>query len=260
MMKRLEPGHVDLWLTFYRDIQDRKLLDAYAALLTDEECSQQKRFYFAEDRHRYLVTRALVRTVLSRYTSVSPQRWRFTKNPYGRPLIVNEDGRTNSISFNISHTAGLIICGITSGQELGVDTEAVKLERAYTGLASHFFSPPEVSALHALPREMQTERFFHYWTLKESYIKARGMGLSIPLDKFGFHFPDESSIRLSIDRSLEDLPERWRFWLCRPSAEHLVAVCVERARGISQHLMLRSIVPLDSDEPFECPILRRSPD
>ena len=52
----------------------------------------------------------------------------------------------------------------------------------------------------------QQYRFFEYWTFKEAYIKARGMGLSLPLDKFSFQYPDDHAVEIAIDPELATIP------------------------------------------------------
>jgi 4'-phosphopantetheinyl transferase len=76
---------IDVWLAFYHELVDQHLLSDLRALLNDAECLQEQRFHFADDRKRYLVTRAMVRTVLSRYAAVGPADWAFSTNAYGRP-------------------------------------------------------------------------------------------------------------------------------------------------------------------------------
>jgi 4'-phosphopantetheinyl transferase len=256
LMQELSTGQIHLWFVFVDEIRDEHLLNRYRLLLTDEERQQELRFYFARDRHRYLVTRALVRTVLSRYAPVAPERWSFSANMYGRPEITDDDAR--EISFNISHTQGLIILGIAKGIALGVDTENVTDRRVSSGVAERFFSRAEASALRDLPMAAQHERFFDYWTLKESYIKAHGMGLSIPLNQFSFHFPSDRQVKITIDAELNDHASRWRFWQLRPSTDHLVAVCAERSTDAEPRLIMKKLVPWKSEATFDCALLRKS--
>ena len=63
---RAQGGNIDVWLAFYHEIADARLHEKYRELLTAEERGQEVRFYFADDRRRYLVTRALVRRWLER--------------------------------------------------------------------------------------------------------------------------------------------------------------------------------------------------
>src|SRR5439155_9657872 len=109
----LTPAEIHLWLAYHDEINDEPLLSAYRELLDDAEKQQEPRFYFARDRRRYLVTRALVRTVLSRYVSIHPTEWIFSTNAYGRPGIVNVLARDAGLSLNISHTDSLICVGVT---------------------------------------------------------------------------------------------------------------------------------------------------
>jgi 4'-phosphopantetheinyl transferase len=88
-MIELQSGDIDLWLTFYGEIMNTQLHDRYLLLLNPVEREQQKRFYFERDRLRYLVTRALVRTILARYVPLSEPAWIFGTNAYGRPHIAN---------------------------------------------------------------------------------------------------------------------------------------------------------------------------
>ena len=97
-------------------------------------------------------------------------------------------------------------------------------------MADHYFAPTEVTALRSLPAAQQPERFFVYWTLKESYIKARGLGLSLPLAEFAFSVAgaDKERLRVTLSAALlrEDSPERWWFasWKVRNRFQLALAV------------------------------------
>ena len=106
---------------------DTALLGAYEQLLCRKEQEQYRRFVFAAGRREYLLTRALVRTVLSRYVPVDPQTWRFEQNAYGKPAIAFPHDML-PLSFNLAHTHGLIVCIVALNREVGIDVE--DLERA----------------------------------------------------------------------------------------------------------------------------------
>jgi len=248
----LTPAEIHVWLASYDEIVDEQLHASYRELLNPEEREQEPRFYFARDRRRYLVTRALVRTILSRYMAIDPRDWVFSTNAYGRPEIANPQVSDAGFSFNISHTHSLIVLAVTKQRALGVDVENVLAREAAIDVANRYFAPPEVAALHAAPRQEQHFRFFEYWTFKESYIKARGMGLSLPLDKFSFHYRDDKTVEIAIDPELADEPARWQFWQFQPAPEYLVAVCAERTAAPSPRLTVRRAVPMLSEN--ECTI------
>lgn len=250
--------NIDVWLAFYDEISDARLHTEYRALLTDEERGKEFRFYFPDDQRRYLVTRALVRTVLSKYLAVDPADWRFSENAYGRPELANIRREDCGLYFNISHTRGLIALGVTHRRELGVDVENVRTREVSIEIADRFFAKPEVAELATVPRERQQDRFFEYWTFKESYIKARGMGLSIPLEQFSFHYPHERAVHIAIDPRLGDDASRWAFWQFRPTTEHLLAICAERRGGEPPTLTFRRTIPLVMDEVLAPAVLKTS--
>lgn len=181
-----------------------------------------ERFVFARDRESFLATRVLVRTTLSRYRPVAPDAWRFEVNAYGRPEIA---GRYSDLRFNLSNTRGLVVCAVTHDTDVGIDVE--RLSRAAPlDVADRFFAPVEVAALRALEPGEQGRRFFDYWTLKESYIKARGLGLALPLAGFAFHFDDARVPAIEIDPALGDHGSSWHFEQRLATADHLVSLCV----------------------------------
>jgi 4'-phosphopantetheinyl transferase len=249
---------IHLWLAYPDQIRDHRLLVEYDKLLADNERAKQARFHFASDRHRYLVTRVLVRTVLSRYASVDPRAWIFATNDFGRPYIANTSQAIPRLSFNISHTNGLILMGVTKGAALGVDVENTDVRELYAGIADSYFSTTEVADLRSRPKPQQHKRFFDIWTLKESYIKARGMGLAIPLDAFSFHFPTERTLAFSTQASSGDKAARRQFWQFHPEPEFTASVCAERLTRSRPPLRLTVTVPLDKDSLRSCTLIRET--
>lgn len=239
----LAPGEAHLWYVLPEVVTDPALLQAYQELMTPEELAQQQRFRFARHRHEYLVTRALVRTVLSRYAPVEPRAWRFAKNAYGKPRIASPQN-IPPLQFNLSNTAGLIVCLVALEREVGVDGEDMERPGETVEIADRFFSPTEVATLRALPAAAQRHRFFEYWTLKEAYIKARGMGLSLPLEQFSFHLAEGQPVCISFDPRLEDDPLSWQFAQFRPTPRHMIAAALRRRTDSDLTIHVRQTVPL----------------
>ncbi len=127
--------------------------------------------------------------------------------------------------------------------EIGVDVEDTERKSETVGVADRFFSPREVAALHALPEAAQRGRFFDYWTLKEAYIKARGMGLAIPLDQFSFLLDGAPPIRIAFDPRLGDDAATWQFERFTLTARHRTAVAIRRT-GADLRVVVRATVPL----------------
>ena len=239
---RLDERSVHLWYVHQDALVDRHLLDAYVELLSHDERARWQRLRAAAARHAYLVAHALLRTTLSRYADVAPRRWAFVCNEHGRPEIVASPGAP-PLRFSLSHTTGLVACGVALGRAIGVDVEDTRRRGGTVALADRFFSPLEVAALRELPREARRARFFEYWTLKESYLKARGVGLSLPLDRFSFHVEPDCPVRVSFDSRLPDEPASWQFNSFRPTSRHQMAVGVHRGGDPDLTVHLMATVP-----------------
>jgi 4'-phosphopantetheinyl transferase len=178
--------------------------------LDRDEQAQADSFKFSNDRHLYVAAHIYLRKVLSQYSSLSPSSWRFQKNVYGKPFIAND--QYTELYFNLSHTQGLIACIVSYRQAVGIDVERYKQLADFDALCQTAFSPLEVADILSLKkRSVQEQRFFTYWTLKESYIKARGVGLSIPLQQFSFIETIAEKWELQCHSSMMDDGKNWWF-------------------------------------------------
>jgi 4'-phosphopantetheinyl transferase len=246
----LPDSEIHLYFCSPDEISGPALLRRYETLLTDDERTQMSRYYFARHRHQFLVTRVLIRTCLSSYFQVEPADWRFGKNAYGKPEIISPDGPW-PLRFNLSHCNGLIMCGIARDHDIGVDVEDAQrsTSAAFDGLST-YFSAPEIAGLVQLPVNQQKERFFDYWTLKESYIKARGMGLAIPLDKFSFQFMGGHLTGFETHPDLQDDATNWQFWRIFMAERYRVAVAVNSG-STDFRINGFSVVPLQNTDSIQ---------
>jgi 4'-phosphopantetheinyl transferase len=197
---------------------------ALRRLLSVDELERAGRFHFARDRDHYTVARAVLRDILGRYTGLPPASLRFKYSSFGKPSL--DDG-AGGVRFNLSHSGGIALYAVGLGREVGVDVEQLKDEMDCDGVAERFFSPSEVAALRSLPPEVQKRAFFACWTRKEAYIKARGEGLSLPLDSFDVSLaPDEPAALL---RTRDDAGEasRWTMRELSPGLGYAAALAVE---------------------------------
>jgi 4'-phosphopantetheinyl transferase len=248
------PGsEIHLYFSSPEEIADPSLLLNYKTLLTDDELTQMSRLYFARHRHQYLVTRALIRTTLSDYFQVEPVDWRFGKNSYGKPEISFPEN-IGPVRFNLSHCEGLILCGVARDHDIGVDVENVQrsTQAAFENLSS-YFSSTEIADLARLPPDQQKQRFFDYWTLKESYIKARGMGLAISLAKFSFLFESDHLNGFSTHPDLKDDATNWQFWRLLMAERYRIAVAVNSANDFTVSTF--KSVPLQGIDPIQLAFL-----
>jgi 4'-phosphopantetheinyl transferase len=235
-------GIVDLWYYFHKSIDDSALLAAHESLMTPEECARYRSFYSEHDRKLFLATRALVRVVLSRYAEVAPGEWRFAAGRYGKPYIAHPTV-TPPIYFNLSNTDGLAVCAVSTAHEsIGIDVERMDREIEILELADRYFSQPEAQALRALPASERQRHFVSIWTLKESYIKARGLGLSQTLNQFSFLLEHEK-ISVTFGPGMSEDAARWRFGLLEFPPNYMVAVGADTGTA-PMMLCTAEIVPL----------------
>lgn len=244
----LQPGALHLWLLRPDNVADALLKHYQDHLLNEAESIHLQRLRLPRPRQQYLLTRALVRCTLSRYRALPPGGWRFSSNAHGKPHIANS--QACGLHFNVSHTTGLLVCAVTLERAVGVDVEYTERRNRLADVAGRFFSRAECRALWRLPPAQRSDRFFAYWTLKEAYIKARGLGLAIPLGRFGFELDAPcGAITLMLDDSLADDAERWRFWLWQAGPRHRLAACLEAIDAVPAEIRMWHTVPLAETAP-----------
>lgn len=237
MPEGLPPGEVHLWYQVPEKVAG-DALHSCEAVLDETERTYLTGVTHLRRRHEFTVARALLRRTLSRYDGRAPDAWRFVLNEHGRPCFPanpDADPPEHALRFNVSHTAGLIVVAVARDSEVGVDVEDTERRGRTVTLADRWFSPAESAALRALPQAQQRDRFFDLWTLKESYIKARGMGLALPLKHFSFEFTGELTgeltggrIGFTTDPVLADDARAWRFEVSSPTPRHRAAVALRR--------------------------------
>lgn len=247
----LGPGEAHLFVARVSDAISAgpALLEAYARLMSPEERERHGRFYFERHRNEFLLTRALARGTLSRYLERAPRDLSFEKNEHGCPRLA--PGQADPpLRFNLSNTDGLVAMVVSIDRDVGVDVEHLGRRGETVSIADRFFAPPEVEALRALPESEQRDRFFAYWTLKESYIKAREVGLGIPLAHFAFDLSGPEPT-ISFDPRLPDDPSSWRFSRHALGEHHVGAVALRRRPGEPLRLSCFRTLPLAWTEPLD---------
>ena len=148
-------------------------------LLLSECVSSEKRVRINRLSNRrkaidVLMGEIIVRQAICTRTGIRNEDLRFSTNAYGKPYLTNDP----NVQFNISHSAGLVICAIND-KVVGVDIELIK--PANLNIARRFFCDEEYEFV---VNTDSVEAFYKIWTMKESYIKWDGRGLSIPLRSF----------------------------------------------------------------------------
>ena len=221
----LDNNEVHVWRASL-DLAASRIQSLKQTLSLDER-EKVERFYFQKDRRRFVITRGLLRMILSLYLEIEPSQLRFDYDIYGKPALARESGGAE-LCFNLSHSHGIALYAVTRNREIGVDIELVRAEVEIQQIAERFFSPQECATLCALPSNMQAEAFFACWTRKEAYIKARGEGLAFPLNQFDVSLaPGEPAALLSTKGDPQEA-SHWSLHELDPGPGYVAALAVER--------------------------------
>jgi 4'-phosphopantetheinyl transferase len=154
-----------------------------------------------------------------------------------------------ALAFNAAHTRGLVTCAVALADAVGVDLEHPSDRDRTFEIAQRVFSEAEVDALRSMPPEVRDDRFFDYWTLKEAYVKGRGMGLSLPFDQCTIDLSDRSSPTVAVAPEFDD-GCRWQFQLATLSTGHRLAAAV-RLPASGKAYKFRSHIAV----PFASPVM-----
>jgi len=227
----MEKDSLHLWCAYPGDLLDEEAAQACFRLLSEDELSRWRGYKFDRNRREYLATHALARMALSRALGLAPDSLRFQLGNHGKPFLDPECG----LHFNLSNSVELVVCLLGESGELGVDVEPRRRAGSIREVAGRMFSPSELKQLNNLPENQQLERCVQLWTLKEAYIKARGMGFRLPLAEFSFIFDESGRIRLQLGSILNDDPARWRFCVME-HAEHCIALMVDNTATPRLHV------------------------
>ena len=223
----LQDGDVHIWRCTLDSDTDPALLRRFAALLDENEQRRHRRFIHARDRHRFLSSHAFLRLVLSQYAPVAPEAWRFITNADGKPFVAGPRGQRAPL-FNLSHSGSVALLALSMAPcEICVDIEQHRESRRFHALAQRNFAPSEALTLAGLRGSSLVRQFYDLWSLKESFVKARGLGLRLPLDGFWFD-QDAGCGRLLFDVApvCETCPAAWSFCSYRLAGGYSAALAI----------------------------------
>lgn len=228
----LAADEIHVWLAPLE--QPVECVQQFLTTLAPDERERAARFYFEKDRRHFIVARGILRALLGGYLQVPASSLHFTYNPYGKPILDLPD-RSPALSFNLSHSHEMALYAFTYGREIGADIEYMRplAFDEYLQLAQHHFSPRECATLRALPAAERKQAFFNCWTRKEAYIKARGKGLSLPLDSFDVSLAPNEPAELLASREAPYTVTDWTLRALTVPNEYAAALMAE---GRSWHV------------------------
>ena len=195
---------------------------ALSLLLDETERARAARYLFAADRERFAIAHGLARRVLGFITQQPPGALRLAVSEHGKPYLPD----LPSLRFNLSHSRDQALLAFVQNQDVGVDIEAIRADLDRASIGRRFFSEMEWHALNALPAEDQISAFYTCWTRKEAYIKGRGLGMRIPINRFSVSLaPGEPARLLEPDPALPP-GESWSLYDLQPGQGFAGALAV----------------------------------
>jgi 4'-phosphopantetheinyl transferase len=204
--------------------------DSLLSLLDREERERHDRLRLAKSRANYFTAHVLLRLVLSQYVDLPPSAWIFKRTAHGRPEISNEG--VPPLRFNLTHTDGLSACIVTLHDDCGIDAEQLDTRHNLQQVAKRMFSPFEAHELEQMNGEKRLRYFYCRWTLREAYVKARGVGLSLPTREIYFNIDRNGRISAQFSAKLDDDTPRWKFELIYPGNCHVISVALASRKTI----------------------------
>src|SRR5690554_16686 len=224
----LNAGEVEVWRLDLR--QPRRVIDLIFQQLSGAEQVRAERFRQASDYAAYVLTRGVLRQLLSAYFAradrvVSPEAIELIRGPHGKPRVADADA-VSALEFSVSHAGDYALLGIGRSGALGVDLERVETRRDVDLIVAHHFAPAEAAAMlevgASFSEDAKFRLFYRYWTRKEAYIKALGAGMAVDLQSFAVGLGPGAPMAWSARADAA----RWRFFAMNPDAAHIGALCV----------------------------------
>jgi 4'-phosphopantetheinyl transferase len=188
----IESADVHVWA--YSIDEPDAIVEEWGRLLARDEANRADRFVRGVDRGRWIVAHGVLRHLLARYCGCDPRALAFDRGAAGKPALARHGDVGGSITFNLAHSHGRALLAVGSGIGVGVDLEQGRADFDPLPIARRYFFGAELAAILAAPENLRRDAFFRHWVAKESVLKAQGVGLSFPLDRFGVTFDSNGTV------------------------------------------------------------------
>ncbi len=223
----LGPHEVHVWRVDVTPSGDR-VFDACLAQLSADEHARFARLPAGPLRASFAMRRAALRRILGGYLACDPRDVDYRVSPRGKPEAVPpvEDQADPPLRFSTSSSHALALVGVTRGRDLGVDIEHVRALADLDAVARTVFSPAERAEYEALAPGERAAAFFHGWTRKEAWLKARGEGVIGNLADFDVTLAPGTTPRVRRVAGEAGEPGAWTIVAGEPGDGYVGAVAV----------------------------------
>jgi 4'-phosphopantetheinyl transferase len=163
----------------------------FSPILSSDERHRAERYKSPEEAAQFIITRGILRTILSHYAGVNPDQLTFQYTLYGKPYLEPEPDAPQ-IHFNVSHSHACTLYAITQDRQVGIDLEYDRELPYLDQLVARYFSPREQQQWKQLAPDHQRSAAIRGWTRKEAYIKAVGLGFAHSINDIEIAFLPDS--------------------------------------------------------------------
>lgn len=163
-------GEIQIWTTHLSSWSP--LASNLEMMLSPREIRRRDRYQFPDKQQEFLISRGLLRMILSRFTATAPDQLEISLTEAGKPYLPGSE-----IKFSLSHSRGRIMYAFSCCKEVGIDIQEIYPISSLERIVRNYFSKAELEYLDQFQPDQRIERFFGIWTAKESYLKALGEGL-----------------------------------------------------------------------------------
>jgi len=176
---RLQDGELHVWRITLD--QTAAKVDLLHKQLSEAEQVRASKFFREEQAHHFVVCRAALRQIVSRYQNCRPEEIEFDYSEHGKPKLAKSGDI--DLRFNLSHSGSMAVVAICLGEDIGIDIEREREVRSFDRMLERCLSDCERHEISSLHKTDQQKQFLRFWTHKEAYLKTIGVGLRHPLDR-----------------------------------------------------------------------------
>ncbi len=227
----LTPEVTHVWRVLLDDSPERA--SRFRLHLSDDECDRADRCRTPHPQYQFVITRSILRLLLSRYLELLPTQIHFETQPQGKLILLTPT--SIPIQFNVSHTRGMALIAFAHHHVVGIDVERIDRAIQNLDIAERYFSARESEHLASLPAPERAHHFFSYWTCKEAYLKMQGRGIAEGLARCEMAFDSERSEVQLLDLDQQGMGKDCSLYRMNVGAEHIGAIAISTSSTQISH-------------------------
>lgn len=223
----LSSGELHVW-HISTQVTSREFINCKNTL-SEDELLKVPFFEIDKVRETYVVGQSALRKLLSGYLGIPAKLVKLGRGRKGKPYSVDDPG----LYFNMSNSGKLVVIAFSLDGEVGIDIERIRPLPDLDELIMRNFTTGEIKFINSKPEE-RISRFFRFWTIKESFVKALGEGMRLPPDHLEFEIENNRIILLSVKGVFEQ--DDWNFKEFSTSSNYVGTITYGKDNSAIKHM------------------------